>query len=446
MNRRHLLKAGAVIGTTSVIGLSTWPSGQARSHDYDVVVVGAGMAGLAATETLRKLGLSVVLLEASNRRGGRVVTDNSIFGVPYDMGAHWFHGSNTNPLYDYATKAGFSTYKAPDDDILYVGGREARASEHDAFAHQLERAEAAMSKAARLGQDVTPASVVPNAGDWQNTVDFRTGPFEVGKDMTDFSCQDWWESEGGDDGFCGEGFGTVMMHRTRKIDVELNTSVAQIDWRKNGIVAHTARGAIRARKCIVTVSTGVLANSRIKFSPVLPAEKEASFHQISMGHYNHLALQFDHNFFGIGADGYLSYKIPQERSQPVPAMGMLVNVHGSNLSFAEVGGEFARELEDEGIDGGIDFALGELREIFGSSVNRSFIKGHATQWGSNPFFDGAYAAAKPGGYKYRAILREPVDLKIYFAGEACHERQWSTAHGAYHSGIEVAEQVAKGLV
>ncbi|MFT4852767.1 MAG: hypothetical protein ACI90G_001741 [Urechidicola sp.] len=118
-----------------------------------------------------------------------------------------------------------------------------------------------------------------------------------------------------------------------------------------------------------------------------------------MGHYNHLALQFDRNIFGIGAYRNVSYMIPQERSQPVPAMGMLVKLHGSNLSFVEVGGEFAHELEDEGIDGSIDFALGELREMFGRSVNRNVIKGNATQWGSNPRFEGSYAAAKPGGYK-----------------------------------------------
>ncbi|MFT7384159.1 MAG: phytoene dehydrogenase-like protein [Urechidicola sp.] len=103
MNRRHILKAGAVIGTTSVTGLSLWRLGQARSHDYDVAVVGAGVTGLAATEALKKKGLSVELLEASDRRGGRVVTDNATFGVPDDIGAHWFHGRNSNALYDYAT-------------------------------------------------------------------------------------------------------------------------------------------------------------------------------------------------------------------------------------------------------------------------------------------------------------------------------------------------------
>jgi phytoene dehydrogenase-like protein len=183
MNRRHILKAGAVIGTTSVTGLSLWRLGQARSHDYDVAVVGAGVTGLAATEALKKKGLSVELLEASDRRGGRVVTDNATFGVPDDIGAHWFHGRNSNALYDYTTirlydlrlatmrlcdyatmrcrQADCSTYKASDNAIVYVGGSEARSSECDAFEHQLAGAEEAMSNAASLGQAVTAASVSP---------------------------------------------------------------------------------------------------------------------------------------------------------------------------------------------------------------------------------------------------------------------------------------------
>ena len=222
MNRRQLIKAGATVGAASVFGLGPWRSTQARSLHYDVVVIGAGIAGLAATETLRSQGLSVVLLEASQRRGGRVKTDSSIFGVPYDMGAHWFHGRNTNPLYDYATKTGFNIYKASDDQILYVGNREATSSEYKEFEKKMKKAEGAMSSAGRRSQDVSPASVISNAGDWKNTVNFLKGPFEMGKDMTDFSCQDWWQSEAGADGYCREGLGAVVMHRTRNIDVELS--------------------------------------------------------------------------------------------------------------------------------------------------------------------------------------------------------------------------------
>lgn len=282
-------------------------------------------------------------------------------------------------MYQYASEQGFNTYKAPDDEILYVGDREAEPEEYREFGKQMKHTEGAISSAGRRGKDVSPASVVPNAHDWKNTIDFMMGPFEMAKDMTDFSCQDWWESEDGGDGYCSEGLGTVVMHRTRNIDVELNTPVSQIDWGNNGIVVHTSRGPIKARNCIVAVSTGVLANGRIKFSPALSAEKEESFLQVSMGYYNPFALQFEHNFLGIGADGYLAYKIPPNRSHPVAALGVLTNLYGSN-----------------------------------------------------PFFDGADASAKPAAYKYRAILRESVDRKIYFAGEACHKTQWATVHGAYN--------------
>jgi len=160
-----------------------------------------------------------------------------------------------------------------------------------------------------------------------------------------------------------------------------------------------------------------------------------------MGVTNHIALQFRENFFGIGDDGYLSYKIDSHAASSPRGMSLLVNISGSNLSYGDVGGEFARELEKEGVDGGIDFALGELRKIFGSKINQHFIKGDATRWGSDPLFRGSYATAEPGAYRYRSLLRESIGDRIYFAGEACSELHWSSVHGAYESGVRTVKSV-----
>ena len=207
----------------------------------------------------------------------------------------------------------------------------------------------------------------------------------------------------------------------------------------------TPRGDIKARKCIVTVSTGVLANQGIAFAPALSAFKQEAFHNISMGVYNHLALQFSKNFFGIGDDGYLTYKINSHNAPSPRGMSMLVNISGTNLSTGDVGGEFARELEKEGVDGGVDFALGELRGIFGGEVDRHFIKGDATLWGADPLFYGSYASAEPGAFQDRRRLRAAVAKRIYFAGEACSNAEWSTVNGAYKTGIAAAERVHRSL-
>ena len=123
----------------------------------------------------------------------------------------------------------------------------------------------------------------------------------------------------------------------------------------------------------------------------------------------------------------------------------MVNASGGNLSYADVGGEFARALEKEGREASMDFALSELRKIFGSEVDRQFIKADATAWGLNPLFHGSYASAEPGKFGMRNVLRESVGGRIHFAGEACSETNWATVAGAHNSGVATAESVLSAM-
>ncbi len=443
-SRRRILQSAAS-GLGLFAGIAPWAPARSRNHDTDVVVVGAGASGLAATENLRARGHGVRLLEASTRTGGRVLTDTTTFGQPYDRGAHWLHNWKTNSLAAWGHAQGFDIYEAPEEEVTYIGNRAASRDEQDRFERARDAAIKAIGKAGKRGRDVSPAGVVPDAGEWNATVHQSIGPYEIGKDFDRFSCQDWWDSEDGADAYCREGFGTLLMHRVRDIEVELNTPVSRIDWSGDGVEVETDRGRIRAACCVVTVSTGVLAAEGIRFDPALPTAKQEAFQQISMGTYNHLALQFSRNFFGIGADGYLNYQIANGSAGSPAGMSMLVNLHGGSLSFGEVGGEFARELEREGVDGGVDFALAELRRIFGGEVDRHFVKGHATRWGSDPHYLGAYASAEPGGYAGRRELRKPVGDRLFFAGEACDKYESATVHGAWRSGRKAAKRVDKML-
>ncbi|MDJ0778892.1 MAG: NAD(P)/FAD-dependent oxidoreductase [Gammaproteobacteria bacterium] len=441
----HQSQKNAVIGRGAQDEIAPWSPTPGRSRDVDIVVVGAGIAGLAATRSLRQRGRSVRLLEASARIGGRVVTDTETFGLPFDRGAHWLHNRAANPLVAWGREQGFDIYPVEGHEILYVGDRVASSAETNAFERAYRAAIRAIGKAGKRGHDVCPAEVVADAGEWSATVHQAIGPFEMAKDFDRFSCQDWWEQEDGDDAICRQGYGSLVARLAQGVEVELDTPVNRIDWSGDGVRVHSQRGSIRAACCIVTVSTGVLAANGIRFDPALPARQQEAFNRVSMGIYNHLALQFSQNFFGIGADGYLTYQIPNGPAKSPAGMGMLVNQGGSNLSFGDVGGEFARELESEGVDGGIHFALGELRKIFGSDVDRYFIRGDATRWGSDPHYHGAYASAEPGAWHQRRVLRKPVADRIYFAGEACDRYEWSTVHGAYRSGRKTAKRVHKCL-
>ena len=439
LSRRRFISAGAAFAAPMVL-----PRAGAAA-EVDVVVVGAGAAGLEATRSLIARGFSVATLEASARVGGRAHTNLTLFGVPYDIGAHWLHRAGSNPFVTYARENGFSVYPAPNTQTLYAGNRKATPEEASAYRSAYRGAIGAISAAGRGGRDVSPASVVPDGGPWHDLVHFVIGPWEMGKDFDAFSCVDWWNSEDGADWFCRQGYGALVAHGARNLDVHLSTRVTRIDWSGSGVGVETDSGRIRAKACVVTVSTGVLANEDIRFIPALPVEKTEAFHAVDMGLYDHIALFFDKNVLGTGSDEYLLYNARTKGAHSPALMGLLTNVSGTGLTLADVGGDFAMELEKAGHEAAVEFARSELREIFGNAVDRHLVKAHFTRWGHNTLTRGSYASARPGAFRMRSVLRRPVGRRIWFAGEACSSAEWATVAGAHGTGRRVAGQVADAL-
>ena len=201
------------------------------------------------------------------------------------------------------------------------------------------------------------------------------------------------------------------------------------------------RGTIRARAVILTVSTGVLAAEGIAFDPPLPGEKQEAINAIPTGYYNHIALQFREDIFGMGADGYVLHRVGDDNQ----AFGALTNASGSGLAYCDVGGSFARELELAGEAAATDFVVGKLRSLIGGDVDKYLAKSAVSNWGEDPLIRGCYASAAPGGYPMRAVLRAPLADRVFFAGEACHKDLWATVGGADLTGVSAAEDVARTL-
>jgi len=435
-NRRSFL-ATALAATTVPRSLLASPV------NPDVVVIGAGAAGIAAARTLTQRGLSVTVVEAADRIGGRVYTDTSIFGEPFDVGAHWMHVRRLNPFVDYGLENGFDVYKSSDEEKLFVGDRVATEQEAEAFYDAADLTYKAIARVGEAGRDESVASVVPDVGEWNSLVELYYGPWSMGKNFEDFSTADWWSGEDGADWFCRQGFGALWAHSARDVPVELSTPATAIDWSGEGVRVETPRGTISAKACVVTVSTGVLAAGGIRFTPELPARKQESFHGISMGLYNHIAFQLRENIFGTGPDAYVVYKLPPSDGESPRGMGILSNLGGGRISLGDVGGGLAWALESEGPDAAFAFGLEELRKIFGSNVDKALIKGHVTEWGKNPLTLGSYASAEPGAYSLRKVLRASVGDRIWFAGEACSPNLWAMVAGAHKSGISAAQNLAR---
>ena len=426
----------AVLG--GLAALATAPALAALPADPDVIVVGAGSAGLSAARTLIDRGLSVVVLEARERIGGRAYTESETFGVPYDRGCHWLHNAYMNPWVGFGEANGFDVYPYPGGDATFDGTEEVSSADYAAMGRTYDDAIKAIYDAGREGRDVSADSVVSGDGPWAPLIACWIGGWSMGKDLDGISCLDYWNGEAGHENwFCRQGFGTLVAQYGQSLPVELSTPVAAIDWSGEGVRVETDKGTLSAKAVIVTVSTGVLAADLIRFTPALDAEKQESFRRISMGTFNNIALMFSRDIFGLGNDAYWEYK-----PTTTDAVGFMTNISGTNLSFGYVGGSFGRQLIEAGVDDAVDFALGELKKSLGNDIQKDFVKGAYTMWDEDPWTLGSYASAEPGYYHMREVLRRPVGERIFFAGEAWHKLLWATCAGAQLSGIDTAIEVA----
>lgn len=399
-----------------------------------VVVIGAGAAGLAAARTLLDEGASVRLLEARNRIGGRAYTDYQTFGVPYDQGCHWLHAADENPWVGYAQRNGFTAYPAPRSEFFFVNGKKATDEARGDYYEAKEQLRERLHGAATAGLDIPLSEFLTDDDPWREA--FATTIVQgTGKELDELSTLNFSASQP-NDWFCKEGFGSLVAHYGRRIPVELSTAVDGVRWGGSSIRISTTRGTIDTDVVIVTASTGVLLADKIRFRPRLPESKRDAFAAFPMGIYNHVALMFSKDVFGLGDDGYVSLK-----SNTTRMPGIITNVSGTRLNFIWTGGDLSRDLETAGVEAAVDYGLQELIKVFGTDISKYLVKGSFSRWGQDHWTMGSYAYGAPGSLGKRDILREPLAGRLYFAGDCCHPTLFCTTAGAFLSGIEAATAV-----
>ena len=414
---------------------------RAATGDVDVVVVGAGSAGLAAGHALFSAGLSVAILEAAGRIGGRAFTDTATFGLPFDRGCSWLHASDVNPCTPLARQWGY-TLESHDgaDEAVFVGHREPTSAEWSAYDRAWRQTKDGLADAGRDGLDVPASEVVPQGMPWSGDSQTWLGPMSMGKDFADLSPVDWWSLSDTEPNLeILEGFGTLVVQYGAELPVTLNAPVTAIDHGASPVRIESAAGTITARAVIVTVSTGVLAAEKIRFTPGLPNPVLGGIEGMPMGLLAKVPLLFDGARFGLKANEWLSYKVPE--IMPAEACYFLTWPFDMNLMIGLVGGAFGWELSAAGDDAAVDFALGELRKIFGEDIDRHFVGGGFTDWANDPWVLGAYASERPGRNGARAALGEPIDERLFLAGEALAGTYAVTCGGANISGTRVAGDV-----
>lgn len=407
-----------------------------------MAIIGAGAAGIAAARRVAMAGRSYALLEASNRIGGRVWTAAGKLGAAHDRGAHFMSASGRNPLVAIGRLEKLDLKTVSPFRRLYVGHREARDSEYDAFTAALRRASRAIVAAGEAGRDIAASQAMPDVADWSATANFVLGPHALSKELSQVSAVDFARIEDVQEEIvCQTGLGHLLEAGARTLTVALDAPVSRIGQIGRGPIAvETPRGVVRAETVIVTASTSVLASGRIRFESPLPKRTLDALEALSLGVRERLVFELKENPFRFADDQKIIFK-----NTGPNAISMVGRAGGSDLCFAEFSGTFGREMSAKGEAAMTAFVAEQLVEHFGAEAKKYLGRAEAVRWSANPLILGGTSAAAPGRGTSRRILMEPLFDRLFLAGEAVHETWFGTVAGAWVSGERTADAALRHL-
>lgn len=412
--------------------------GRVKNSKYDLVIIGAGAAGLRAAMEAERKCLSYVLLEAKSRIGGRAFTENGRLGVPFDCGAYWMHSASMNPFPAIADELGFVYRKGGRQRQVFIDDRWATDEEMREREAYFERNVAAVIQAGRMGKDVPFTDILEKNERWRPLLDQWIAAVN-GVDPDRASTLDHSNyRDTGENWPVRDGYGALLARHAANVPVETNTPAERIHWSGSEVRVETPKGTLSAQAAILTVSTGVLASEVIRFEPTLPEWKLSAVYAVPMGMANKVAFAFDRNVFDIPDDMSATVYANSSRT-----LGFQIRHFGRNVVSGYLGGRLSSEMERAGPRAMTEFALEKLKKIFGSGIVKHLTGTITTAWESDPFIRGAYSAARPGEAHRRAELALPLNGRLFFAGEATSPDFFTTVHGAYFSGSRVVNSVER---
>jgi monoamine oxidase len=433
--------------------------------DADVIVIGAGAAGLQAARNLAKGSFRTIVLEARERAGGRVysVASNRA-AVAAELGAEFIHGKapETAALLREIGSAAIDTggeswtnesaeLQLDDDDFvssagIFEGIRALAADESvDRFlarfdADETLRGKVEMARAFVEGFEAADPAIAST----------RAIADEIASGVDSKSARPLG------------GYGPIFDYLHGVVadacDVRLSTIVRRISWRRGAVAVDTITPqgdvrTIRARAAIVTLPIGVLRHAgdetAIAFDPALPAAKLDAIEHIEMGHVVKVSLWFRTAFWETLRDGrYRNGSFFHDARDTFAGYWTQVPVRGELMS-AWAGGPKAAALNGFSTPALIDRALDAIGSLFGEPAlaRDAFESGAVHDWSRDPFARGAYSYVAVAGGNARGVLGLPVDDTLFFAGEATStDGQGGTVNGAFETGTRVAREVAVSLV
>lgn len=451
MNRKHFLQK-AMIGASATLFPSWLLSCDDTTINPDntsktVIVIGAGIAGLAAARRLQAAGFSVIVLEARDRIGGRIFTDRSL-GLPMDMGASWIHGpSNSNPITSLAKEAKAKIFMTNDDSVVVFDQDGNTISETKLDKYEADYQQLIKNINKNAASEKSLFEVIKSINP-----DYLTDPimsymlsayleFDLGAALEDISSKHWEDDEvfSGADVLFPAGYDALISHLSKGLDIRLNQVVNTIEYSSNKVKIACKNVDWEAEKVIVTLPLGVLKAKQVSFIPTLSIPKLDAIEKLGAGVTNKVVLIFEKPFWDTKIQ-YFGYCNPTRGMYPY-FMNCDTFVTGTHALMAFAFGAYALKMEQQSdAQIQVDIML-ILRKIFGQNIpepKQILI----SRWSDDEFSRGAYTYAKQGSVPTDfSVWEQAESAKLYFAGEHTTLEYRGTVHGAYLSGERVAKSI-----
>jgi monoamine oxidase len=406
--------------------------------DWDVVIIGGGAAGIAAALRLTTSSLSTLLLEASQRLGGRARTVN-VAGHALDLGCGWLHSADRNPWVGIAKASGFaverrrSAWNQQYRDLGFSPEDQDASDEAYAAWHRRLMSDPPQSDCA--------ADALEPGGMWNGYLQAMSG-YISGVGLERLSIADYLAYDTASTRYnwrVPAGYGTLIAASLPlSVALRLATPVEAINLEAAGVSIATQAGRITARTAILTVSTAVIVGGAIRLPPELDEWRHAAA-SLPLGRNEKLFLE-------IVGDNPFEPETHVIGDPLSPGTGSYyIRPFGRPVIEGFFGGEGAEVLAEHGPAAGFAYAVEELVALFGADVRRSLRPLAVSNWSRMDSIGGGYSYALPGKVEARVTLARPFDQRLFFAGEATHRHDFSTAHGAYQGGVRAADEVMAAL-
>lgn len=361
-----------------------------NSYTYDgkVIIVGAGATGLAAAKVLERNKIDYVILEATNRYGGRLKKDTTLADFPIDIGAEWLHSAPIT-LNKLKGKRGDKI-----DEVL--------------IPYHLDKT---------ASWDGKKYKIDPH---WQNNFMYSFLPESKFKETT------WYD-------FVDENIAKTVKH-----NIEFNSPVSEIDYSGNNVIVKTKNGdSYEVDRVLVTVSIGVLKSNMISFTPVLDEERKLAVNSITFHPGFKAALKFSEKFYPDaitcavenGEKGFYDIAFKKEAQTNI-------------LGFLCMGDEAQKYYDLNSEQKIISSLIQELDQMFDGKASATYSGEYIIEnWGQHKFTQGTWTQAFQEKKSNLKVLNEPLDNKVYFAGEINDVYQQMGVPGAILSGYDAVDKL-----